>query len=722
MAAEKPTGDQSPDSGDAKLGDTDIISDAKGYLQMCKSADDDNRADALDDLEFLSGDQWPDLVVRQREIERRPCLTINKIPTFLHQVTNDQRMNVPSIKVSPVDSNADVETAEILQGMVRHIEYSSNADVSYDTAVNNAAAIGFGYWRLVTEYESPKSFDQVIRFRRIRNPFTVYFDPTSVEPDGSDQKRCLITERVPLADFKRQYPNAETTTTGLDVGTGDPTNKDWYGADFIRVAEFYRIEYVDDELVELPDGSAEFRSVLEAQTPPVEVPADAKTRPTQRETVRWYKHTVFEVLESTEIKCRWIPVFPCYGDELDIDGKIVRSGIVRNAKDPAQMYNFWMTSATEEVAMRPKTPYIGAEGQFEGYEDDWNDANVKSFSYLEYKPVELNGNLAPAPSRQPMADIPNGMLTMAMHANDNIKATTGLFDSSLGARGNATSGTQERAQQRQGDMANFHYTDNLNRSVRHCGRCIVDMIPHYYDARRVVRIMGEDGKMDVAEVNKPQTVERPNPVTGKMETIETILHDMSVGTYDVTCKAGPSYSTLREEAQEGQLQLAKAWPKLMDLAGDQVIANLDWPGAEAISKRIAKTIPPELREGEDGQEQPAVVQTPKGPIPVEQAAQMLAEMDQQMQQMGQELQAAKSGQAVAQVNAEASIEKARIDADKAVRVAEINAVSASDVAELTGVVKLLVAKLNPPPQLVADASVTGKAGEPAPESASAPTA
>lgn len=688
----------------------EVIKDAKAYLALCLRADDGNRDEAIEDLRYLAGDQWDDKDKRQRQLDRRPCLTINKLPTFLHQVTNDQRQNVPSIKVSPVDSNADIETATTIQGLIRHIEYSSNADVAYDTAVNSAAAIGFGYFRLVTDYCTETSFDQEIRFRRIRNPFTVYMDPASEEPDGSDQKRNMITSKMVRDDFKREYPDAQASSQSFDTGAGDG-NKDWLGQDFVRIAEFYRIESKEETLIQLSNGETGWKKDLVSMPKGISIVNERKS---MRSKVMLYKITALDVLESTEIKCRWIPVFPVYGDEIDLDGKIIRSGILRNARDSQFMYNYWLTAATEEVAMRTRTPYIGAEGQFEGYEDDWESANTVNYPYLEYKQVSLDGQQAPPPQRQAMIDVPQGVLTMAMHANDNIKATTGLFDSSLGANGNARSGIQERSQQRQGGVANFHFTDNLNRTVRHVGRCIVSMLPGYYDGARIVRIMGEDDAIKPASINQPgtQTVPQsqappdstPQPVIGQngqpqidpetgemMVAIQTILNDLTVGEYDVTVAAGPSYSTLRQEAADSMIQLGKSWPKLMDVAGDKVVKAMDWPGATEIADRIKATISPQILAATDNDkddEQQAVVNTPKGPIPVDQASQMLQEMDQQISQMGQQLQEAKAG-----------ITKANIDAESREEVARINAIGKADVAELTGLVQLLIARIPPPPSL-----------------------
>lgn len=689
----------SDDNDKLAVSDKDIVAEAKRRLEFCVDADGDNHSQGLSDLQFLSGDQWDPKARRQRDLDGRPCLTVNKLPTFLHQVTNDLRQNVPSIKIHPVGSEDDVEKAEVIQGIIRHSEYSSNADVAYDTAVGSAAAIGFGYFRLVTEYCYPDSFDQDIKFKRIRNAMTVYFDPASEEADGSDAMFCFITTRMPRDEFLREYPESKITTAGFDVGPGD-TKLDWISKDFVRLAEYYRVVMKPATLVELTNGETGWKDELLEMPPGVAI---KRERQSARRAVEWYKLTALDVLETVEIKCKWIPVFPVYGDELDIEGKVIRSGLIRNAKDPARMYNFWMTAATEEVALRPKTPYIGAEGQFEGYEDEWGDANVRSFPYLEYKQVALDGNLAPPPARQQMADVPTGILAMANHASDNIKATTGLFDSSLGARGNATSGIQEREQQRQGDMANFHYSDNLMRAIRQAGRCFISMIPYYYDADRIVKIMGDDGKMDSAPINQPipPDQQKPDPKTG---AIQAVLNDMSVGEFDVTVSVGPSYSTLRQEAADSMIEFGKSWPKLMDVAGDKVVRSMDWPGAEEIAERIEKTIPPELRG--DADESAPMVQTPKGPIPLEQAGQMLAEMDQQIQEMGQQLQEATSG-----------IAKAKVDAESRERVAEINAVSKNDVAELQGLIQILIAKMQPPPQLVAEAFTQGEPAQSAPAAA-----
>ncbi len=644
--------DLSQDDGKLAYDKDGILSEMRRRVQWSVDFDADTRAAGLDDLRFKAGEQWPDTWRRSREVEARPCLTINKLPAFIHQISNDIRQNKPSIKIHPVDSKADPKIAEIIQGVIRHIEYASNADFCYDTASDHAISVGFGYFRLCTEFCDEQSFDQDIKFKRVRNPFTVYCGPHQ-EPDGSDMQWCVISEDVPRDEFKRQYPNAEASSQANWPSGPNDNRINWLSVDSVRVAEYYRIEQKPATLCMLQDGTTAYKDEIPEEFRPLIV----KERASTKSVVMWRKCTGIDVLEEREIPGKYIPVFPVYGDEVDIDGRVIRSGVIRWAKDPQRAYNYWISSATEEVALRPKTPFIGAEGQFEGYEEQWAQANNRSFAFLQYKPTTVDGIIVPPPQRSQPADIPSGMLAMAMHANDNIKATTGIFDASLGARGNETSGKAIMARQREGDVSNYHYTDNLTRAIRHAGRVIVSWIPTVYDTERVVRMMGEDESLSYETINKPEMKHEIDEATQQVRVIEEMLNDVRVGTYDVTVSTGPAYSTMRQEAAEAMVQFGQAWPKLMDIAGDKVVKAMDWPGAEEISERIKRTIPPELTreqgEGEEDDLPPQVTQQ------LEQAAQYIQMLQQENQMLKSE---------TAQKEADRNLERYKIDVDATTKV------------------------------------------------------
>jgi hypothetical protein len=611
--------------------DKDIIETALHRMTMAIAAYSDSREDELDDLRFYAGSpdnqfHWPADVLATRgsvqgqTINARPCLTINKLPQHVRQVTNDQRQNRPSGKVIPADDKADIEVAEIFNGMVRHIEYMSDADVAYDTACENQVAYGEGYIRLLTEYESPNSFDQNIKIGRIRNSFSVYMDPTIQDPCGSDAQWCFVTEDVMLEDFERMFPDAQPVSSLQAQSVGNESYAPWLSVDTIRIADYYYVEHEKATLnlyygnVSAIKGSPEDQQMVQLGMKPL------KSRIVDIKKVKHCKINGFEVLESNDWAGDWIPVVRVIGNEFEIDGRIHVSGIVRNAKDAQRMYNYWVSQEAEMLALAPKAPFIGYGGQFEGYEQQWKTANTTNWPYLEVNPdvTDGAGGTLPLPQRAqpPMAS--SGLLQAKAGASDDIKSTTGQYDSSLGATSNERSGKAIMARERQTDTGTYHYVDNLARAIRHITRQIIGLVPKIYDTQRVARIMGEDGEPDSAKIDPNQAEPVKKIVDQNGIEIEKI-YNPSVGTYDVMVTTGPSYMTKRQEALESMGQLLQGNPQLWAVAGDLFIKNMDWPGAQEMAKRFAKTIDPKLMD--DGDKDPAL-----------QAA------EQQMQAMAKEME------------------------------------------------------------------------------------
>ena len=618
--------------------DKDIISVAKSRFTMAVSAYSESREDELDDLRFYAGSpdnqwQWPADVLSTRgsvqgqTINARPCLTINKLPQHVRQVTNDQRQNRPSGKVIPVDDKADVEVAEIFDGLVRHIEYISDADVAYDTACENQVSYGEGYIRLLTEYCDDDTFNQDIKIGRIRNSFSVYMDPTIQDPCGSDAQWCFITEDLTKEDYERQFPDAQPISSMMQQGVGDASISQWVSENTVRIAEYFYIEHEKATLhlyygnVTTMKGSPEDLEMAANGMKPI------RTRVVDIKKVKWCKINGFEVLESQDWAGSSIPVVRVVGNEFEVDGRIYVSGIVRNAKDAQRMYNYWTSQEAEMLALAPKAPFIGYGGQFEGYEMQWKTANTTNWPYLEVNPdvTDGAGSVLPLPQRAPPPLPQTGLIQAKMGASDDIKGTTGQYDSSLGQTSNERSGKAILARERQADVGTYHYVDNLARAVRYITRQIVDLVPKIYDTERIARIIQIDGETSTIKVNPNQ----PMPVNKIMDQQGIVLekiYNLGVGKYDVCVTTGPSYMTKRQEALEAMAQLLQGNPQLWSVAGDLFIKNMDWPGAQEMSKRFAKTIDPKIMEG--GDESPEM-----------QAAKMQMEaMGQEMEQMHSMLQ------------------------------------------------------------------------------------
>lgn len=610
--------DESQDkTEDKKKSHEGILETARKRFALAIEATKDMRDLGDEDIKFIAGDQWPDDIKAFRTNAKRPVITINRCPQMVRNVTNDQKLNRPSIKVYPCDDKADVDTAKIFQGLIRQIENESNAEQAYDTAHENAAKRSYGYWRIVTEYESPTSLKQKILIKRIRNPNSVLLDPFHKEKDGSDAKWGFVFEDIPKDEFAAEYPDSELTEAGAWKVDGQ-NDLNWVGDNTARIAEYFTIEYQDDELLEVQIISAEGSSVetiLQSQAKDILAKLAAngaraimtgKSRKTKIPVVEWYKMDGCTIHDENIFPGQHIPIIPCYGEEHDIDGKVIYESVIRHSKDSQRMYNYLKSTAAETIALAPKSPYIVAEGQIpKQYEAMWRTANTANHAYLTYSPIDVNGNLAQAPQRQVYEPPIQAVTQAAMMESEDIKNTSGITDAAMGNPSNEISGKAINAKANNAQKNNFHLTDNVNLSIKHTGRILVDIIPIVYDTAQAVRILGEDNEGEIVKINELFTYK------GEKRTF-----DFSIGKYDVYVDSGPGYATKRQEAVESMLEMAKAAPQIMQIAPDLIVRNLDWPGATELAERLKKTVDPKLIDNKD-----------QAPIPPEIQAQM-QQMDQ----------------------------------------------------------------------------------------------
>ena len=597
------------------------IQEAIDFLKFSNEADTENRQKGLDDLKFSSGDQWPIEVQNSRHLEARPCLTINKLDAYVRQIVNQMRQGRPRMRAHSMNSEANAKVADVITGIFKHIEVNSDADTAYDTAGEYAVRIGWGYWRVITDYVREDSFDQEIFIRPIDNPFSVYFDPNSIQPDGSDAEKVLITTLMSKDDFKVQYPGADDGGDFNQRGTGD-FDPDWVQKEDIRVAEYFYVERKKTKLLLLSDGTKVYKD--EAPSPEILAAAGIMVvgeRETMRKQIKWCKLTGLEILEERDWSGRYIPVVPVYGQQLTVEDKRKKYGLVRNAKDAQRMYNYWQTSLTESIALAPKAKWLLAEGQDEGHENEWAQANIKSMPVLRYKQTDINGKEAPAPQRLQPEPPPAGVIAAAMSIDKDLQSVVGIFDPSQLPQGNM-SGKAIRGQQMQQDMTNFHYYDNLVRSMKHTGRIILDLIPKIYDRERVLRIIGYDGQPEMVTVNQ-----RTQDEMG----VEKVLNDVTVGEYDVYMDTGPGYQSKRQEAVEAMMPMISTNQELFNLAGDLVFRNMDFPGAEVIADRLAANNP--LAQIDEKSEIPPQIQ-----MQLMQAQKQIADMQQMIAAMELEKQ------------------------------------------------------------------------------------
>jgi hypothetical protein len=622
----------------------DIVREAREALAVSSEFDRDNRREAMEDLRFVAGFHWTDAARAERG--RRPMITINRSGQFLRQVSNPIRQNMPTIKVEP-DGDDDSDMAEIANGLFRQIQYNSSASHVYASAVEHMVAAGIGWFRIVTDYKDEESFDQEIMIKRIFNPLSVFPDPSDLEPARSSMGYCLVSEIWPREAFKKKWPGKSQNSIESPPETAtNSSGITWGSTDTVRVAEFWKRTEVPITIAKLKTGeTVNITDMPKKQLQMLkEMGLIAGTRQSKTHKVTMTLVSGDDILEETyECPCRWIPIIPVIGAEVPLEQGVYRHGLIRFQREPQQLHNYFMSVAAESLGQQPKSPYLATPKQIGKYRSLWDNANTSSTPYLLYEPDKDTPNGQPTRIAPP--PLPTGLIQMAQMLADDMKATTGIYDAALGNKSNETSGVAIGARVEQGNQATFHFTDNLEHSLEHAGRIMLDMMPRVYDSQRTLRLMGEDGTETETEINAPSV---------SYDGQQMISNDMTqMGFKSVRVIMGPSYASKRQEAIQQLTQLIQAMPQLGQIAGDIIARNLDVDGAEEIAKRAKMMLPPGMLQMEqDGGEggQPAMPPQPP-PDP-------LAEMQQQGQAQAMQFE-------LESAQAKAEQEKAKVEQEKA---------------------------------------------------------
>lgn len=670
----KPTADELEDQ---KILDS-FVKDFK-YVDQEES---EIRTDFIKDKEFTwSDDQWE----ANEKQEGQQYVTVNKIQTSVRQVTNDAMQNKLAIRVRPANDKTEIKTAKVIQGMCRSIEQKSNASSAYQTAFEDAVAAGRGYFRILTRYRSPDSFDQEIAFKQVENALSVFFDCDSQEKDGSDAHFGGFYDRIKKSDFKSQWPDQDARDIDV-IGMDGVTI--WGDKDTVLIAEYFRCEYSPEMLYQVMDPNTGRPVAVwesEAKKKEIDVSAPLNKRKSERKKIMWYKVGAEKILQKQEWPGKYIPIVPVIGRFTNINGKRSFRGLTRYSKHSQKMYNFARSKNRDQLAMASSAPWVGPEGSFEGHETKWKLANIRRFPYLEYKPTTLNGAFAPAPSRTQPIQIDPAISQEIQVTSEEIKATTGIFDPGLGRSETDQSGKAVLALQRQGQTSTYDFVNNLTISIAHGGRILVDLIPKIYDTAQAVAILGEDEKEEIVRINDPAYVD---PKTGK-----PVLYDLSIGEYAVSVDAGPSYATKRVEASESIMAFigTAGGAPFGEVSGDILAGAMDWEGAEELSERYRKFMAmkyPGLIDEKDEEGKPV-----KGPDP--QAMAQMQQMDQALQEAQAKIEELTEEAAGKHLDAQTKLEIAELDNATKIHIAKIQAGSQETFKDLAEEVLYLRSLIEP---------------------------
>lgn len=588
-----------------------ILNEARRDYKRCLEWYGDTYKKSLEDTKFANADsrnndQWPDVQYGARTDEDKPCLTINKTRTHNDICTNEAMRNKSSIKIRPTGGHASYKASEVMQSIVRRIEYVSKATIAYRKAITDQVDGGFGFVLLDTGYVNDRSFDQDIYIKPCRDPRGVYVDP-DCEQDGTNAGFGFACDRMARENFNKKHPKLKNLV-GKNTVLGADTS--WVTDGYINVAMYYQrkgtkdvfirytepqsgnvVDKLKSEIVE--ESGKELYDQLIADIEEGKI--DGKTRETTHFQVKWYLIAGDVIAESGDWAGKYVPIIPCWGRYTLIEGKLDVKGHTRAMIDPQRMLNYNASAFIEFGALQTKTPYVGPARAFEGQED-WKDANVKNYAFLQYNDVDeeaTHPELAKieAPQRVPPPQSAPVYSEGMVSAERWMMMVSGQYQAQMGEddKQSAASGRAINERQRQGDTATWHFNEGQSDMFRNLGMQLIDLIPKLYDTERRLHVLGEDGTkswITIAPGNKDAIKE----LKKEGDEASILEFNPAVGEYDCMADPGPNYATQRQEAWNAISVILQQNMQLAALIGDLLFRYGDFPGADEIAERLKKEI------------------------------------------------------------------------------------------------------------------------------------
>jgi hypothetical protein len=651
------------------LSDKEILKQAKRRYDECYHHWNHMQNENTELLEFISGEQWTAITRQNFENQGYAAMTSNRLPTFLRQITNELVKNTPEGQIDP-RTDADKGKADVLNDLIRNIQEESHAKVAYCKAAEMAAAVGIGYFRIMTKFKDNKSMDQEIIIEPIDDVNTVMLDPNHKGLCGQDCEYAFISTTLTVDEYQRKYgktklgrklrgdQTGEDLTDELKDVSWSKSEKKWTEKNQVLIAEYYFKDYSKKTLYQVFDSRTGKTFTTYNKEDIQDDMTILQSRDLEIPVVRWCKLNDMEVLEQTEWPGCYIPVVCVKADEYWIAGKRTLVGAVKPAIEAQVELNYAKSWRGMLLQMSPTAPWILTAAQVKDYEEDWKNANVAKFAYLTYNVDATGGSVAPPPQRNTFeAPIQSASLLVEGAEND-LKAIFGTFDPNNQMVA-PESGKAILARQDQSYNSNYHFYNNLSRSIEH-GVCImIEAVPVVYDTPREITLLSQDGKKRTVSINQPNE-------QGVVE------YDLTVGDYTVSIQTGPSFGTKRQEMAEAVMDLIAAYPNAAPAIADLAVRQMDWAGADKIADSLEAMVPPQVLAARKVDPKNAAAMVPSLQGQLAAAQQQIQVLNMQAQKHTAEMDKAASDIKVEMLQADTEMKKAQLDNDFKMKQLQFN--------------------------------------------------
>lgn len=591
--------DPNPPAASRQFGDP-IVDEARKRWNRASEWEAEWRERYIEDIKFANGDsrngwQWPNAIRRARDVDIRPCLTLNVVKQHNRQIINDQRQNKSAIKCIGTGGGSSQEAADMFQQVIRRIEYISAAQEAYQHAFEQMVDAGQGAWRITTNYASAKTFDQEIYIDRVVDPLSIYMDPDARKRDKSDAKWAFVFDTVSKEEFEDAYPKYKGMINLEPMGVS-ASDSDWVTKDHVRVCEYFRKVSRSDTLYSFM-VSGKRKELLGSLMPDdirETIKADplTKSRPVEDMKVEWILIVGDRVADSTDWITDDIPLILAIGEETVIDGRLDRRGHTRAMIDAQRMFNYNSSSQVEFVALQGKTPWIAPAAAIEEMERYWNTANTVNHSVMPWNHIDDQGNPIPPPIRQEPPKNSDAFQAGMDTAFNQMMMVSGQWQNQMGMQGNERTGAAIQGRQQQGDTATFHFRDNFENALVTTGKQLIKLVPLVYETKRVMRMQADDGTDFELEID-PQARQAFSTRQQHDGKVAAKILNPTIGQYDVQAQPGQAYGTRRQQTVEAMTLILTQNPALTGVIGDLLLQAMDFKEAQEAAARMRRMVPPE---------------------------------------------------------------------------------------------------------------------------------
>ncbi len=625
--------------------DFEVVVEALGKAQDANDTLRDRVREQHDFIDKRDG-QWQDDISQRFIDNKKPRFTFDKATPIVKQISGEMKKADFGIKVLPMDSGADNDLADTMNGMVRNIQAISNAKHTYNAAGKSMVTGGFDGWEVVQKYVDDNSFDQDLVIQHIPSAVdSLYLGVESLMQDGSDSMTGWKLVPLSIDEYNERYP--ENENRGKSVNTNRTHRRFEQKPEQIIVADFYYKTKADANLVMMTDGKVyedndDFNKVkdeLAQRNPPITIALDDDGEEKRRKRKRFkVMHRQFDgndwLIPAAETVFSFIPLIPTYGNFKVRDGKIIYFGAVEKLIDPCRVYNYARSRQIQEGALSPLDKIFMTPEQIGANKDKIQTMNTNN------DPVQVWTHVAdqPPPFKMGTSAINQGLAETAASANADVSQAAGLFAANMGDNPGLQSGVAIDALKESGDTGTIDYFESQEIAICHTARILVDAIPRAYDGARQVRILGEDNTVNMVQLNEKVRDQQTGDVV--------MLNDLSVGKYDVTCTVGKSFKNRQQETVAAITEVAGVDPTFLQEGADIFLSNITAPGMDLLAERKraqllrAGVIPEDQWTDEEREQAAQAAQTAQDQPPspeqmIGQAELMKAQTDQKTAELKQ---------------------------------------------------------------------------------------